>query len=212
MDNAGFLSEYQGIITNDFWNSYWKYNLNHSVCCAHLLGELNGVIENHKEQANWAISFQKLLLKMNKLKLKTIKKGKTSISYYHSRKFSSEYDSIMEEAKKLNTPPEKSKKRGRPKKGKVLCLVDRLIDHKGEVCLFINDFNVPFTNNLAEQSIRMVKVKAKVSGGFRTKEGANIFTTIKSYLGTAKKHGINSHEAILAALSGDDYHLLFNAD
>lgn len=213
MDYAGFLPEYDGIIIHDFWPSYWKYPLQHGVCGAHLLRELNGVIDNHKNQRVWAIDFQNLLLKMNKVKSKAIKKGKTSISKYYRLKFDKEYDQILKEAKKLNPDPEKVPgKRGRVAKGKVLCLINRLITHKGEVCLFIHDFNVPFTNNVAEQSIRMVKVKAKVSGCFRTSDGANAFTTIKSYLGTAKKHGINTYEAIKAALVGDDYRLLFGAD
>lgn len=213
MDHADFLPDYDGIIIHDFWQSYWKYNLRHGVCGAHLLRELNGVIDNHEEQRGWAEGFQKLLLKMNEAKSKAVEKGKTSISDYHRRKFSKEYDRIMEEAKKLNPEPKKvSGKRGKPAKGKILCLVDRLIEHKGEVCLFIHDFNVPFTNNIAERSIRMVKVKAKVSGCFRTTSGVNAFTNIKSYLGTAKKHGINTYEAIKAALAGDDYQLLFEAD
>jgi len=213
MDQAGFLPEYDGIIIHDFWSSYWLYNLRHGVCGAHLLRELNGVIDNHKNQKIWAEDFQKLLLRMNKVKSTAIEKEKTSISGYQRRKFDKEYDRIMEEAKKLNTKPVKVPgKRGRTAKGKVLCLIDRLIDHKEEVCLFIHDFNVPFTNNIAEQSIRMVKIKAKVSGCFRTIDGVKAFATIKSYLGTAKKHGINTYEAIKAALVGDDYRLLFDAD
>ena len=213
MDQAGFLPDYDGIIVHDFWSSYWKYTLRHGVCGAHLLRELKGVIDNHKNQKAWSEDFQKLLLKMSKVKSTAIEKGQTSISSHLLRKFHKEYDRIMEEAKKLNPEPEKVPgKRGRTAKGKVLCLINRLIDHKGEVCLFINDFNVPFTNNVAEQSIRMVKIKNKVSGCFRTLDGANAFTTIKSYLGTAKKHGINTYEAIKAALVGDDYRLLFEPD
>lgn len=213
MDHVGFLPDYDGIIIHDFWQSYWKYNLRHGVCGAHLLRELNGMIDNHEKQRGWAKEFQELLLKMNEVKAKAMAKSKTSISDYYRLKFNKEYDRIMEEAKRLNPPPEKVPgKRGLPAKGKVLCLVDRLIDHKGEVCLFIYDFNVAFTNNVAEQSIRMVKVKAKVSGCFRTTDGVNAFTTIKSYLGTAKKHGINTYEAIKAALIGTDYQLLFGAD
>lgn len=212
-DAIGFLPDFDGLIVHDFWASYWKYNLQHAVCATHLLRELNGVIDHHKEQKEWAEAFQKLLLKMNKAKNKAMEKGKTAISYYHSRKFSDEYDRIMAVAKDQNPTPKKVPgKKGRIKKGTVLALIDRLIEHKGEVCQFIHDFNVPFTNNIAEQSIRMIKIKAKVSGCFRTLKGADTFMTIKSYLGTAKKHGINTHEAIKAALEGDDYRLLFGVD
>lgn len=213
MDAIGFLPDYDGLIVHDFWASYWKYNLSHAVCAAHLLRELNGVIDHHKEQEEWPEAFQELLLKMNKTKQMALEKGKIEISYYYSRKFSDEYDRIMAMAKDQNPTPERVPgKKGRIYKGTVLALVDRLIDHKGEVCRFIHDFNVPFTNNIAEQSIRMIKIKAKVSGCFRTLEGADTFMTIKSYLGTAKKQGINTYEAIKAALEGNDNQLLFGAD
>ena len=210
MDAAGFLPDYRGLIVHDFWASYWKYNLQHAVCATHLLRELNGVIDHHKEQKEWPESFQNLLLEMNLTKYKAIDNGKTEISYYYRRKFSDEYDRLMIIAKEQNpTPAKVPGKRGRVKKGTVLALIDRLISHKGEVCQFIHDFNVPFTNNIAEQSIRMVKIKAKVSGSFRTVSGAETFLIIKSYLGTAKKHGINTYEAIKSALESNNHRLLF---
>ncbi len=213
MDEAGFLLDYKGIIIHDFWKSYWKYTLEHGVCGAHLLRELNGVIDNHNNQKEWAEGFQKLLLDMNATKTKAVEKGQVALSGYYYKKFSNTYDRLMDQAKKLN--PEPKKVQGKPgpiKRGKVLCLINRLIKHKGEVCLFIKDFNVPFTNNTAEQSIRMVKVKVKVNGGFRTQKGASEFMMIKSYLGTAKKHGINIYNAIRSALAGESYKLLFEAD
>jgi transposase len=210
MESADFLIKYDGIIVHDFWKSYWKFDLSHAVCGAHLLRELNGVIDNHPEQKEWASGFQKLLLDANKAKAKAMDKGKAELSYYHHRKFSREYDELMETAMKLNPEPEKvPNKRGRVKRGKVLCLINRLVEHKAEVCLFFHDFRVPFTNNTAEQSIRMVKVKAKVSGCFRTESGVKEFMEIKSYLGTAKKQGINTYEAIKSALLGNGSTLLF---
>ncbi len=210
MDQAGFLTQYSGTIIHDFWKPYWRYNLSHGVCCAHLLRELNGVIDNNPDQKDWAEGFQKLLLDMAKAKDKAIGKGATALSYYHRRKFNKEYDQLLVEGKKHNPEPEKIPgKRGRKKLGKVLALIHRLINHKAEVCLFIHDFEVPFTNNLAEQSIRMVKVKTKISGCFRTEKGASEFMTIMSYLGTAKKQGINTYEAIRGALAGDGHQLIF---
>jgi transposase len=210
MDQGRFLTQYAGIIIHDFWKPYWRYDLSHGVCCAHLLRELNGVIDNHPKQKEWAEGFQKLLLDMDKVKDKAIRKGATSLSYYHRRKFSKVYDWLLAEGKKLNPEPEKVPgKRGPKKRGKVLALIHRLITHKGEVCLFINDFEVPFTNNLAEQSIRMVKVKTKISGCFRTEKGASEFMTIMSYIGTAKKQGINTYEAIRGALAGNGHQLIF---
>lgn len=83
------------------------------------------------------------------------------------------------------------------KKGKERSLIDRLIKLKDSVCLFIHNFLVPFDNNQAERDLRNVKTKAKVSGCFRTKKGAQTYLTITSYLSTARKHGINAIDASL---------------
>ena len=106
-------------------------------------------------------------------------------------------------------PETTDKKRGRKKKGKVLNLIGRLDKYKAAVCLFIKDFRVPFDNNQAERDIRMIKVKTKVSGCFRSVEGAQEYLTIMSYIGTARKHGINPYEAIRSAISGNP-DIIFN--
>ena len=91
---------------------------------------------------------------------------------------------------------------GKRKRGRVLALIDRLKKRKASVCLFIENFAVPFDNNQAERDLRMVKVKTKVSGCFRTDQGARDFLRIMSYVGTAKKQGVNAFKAIRQALAG----------
>lgn len=203
MDECGILPEFQGIAVHDCWASYWNYpDAEHAVCCAHLLRELTGIHENHPEQT-WAPAFIDLLLEMKKVKEKAIIKGKTDLSYYHLHKFDKNYDNLIELAKKENPLPETTvKKRGRKKKGKILALVERLETYKTSVCLFIHNFIVPFDNNQAERDIRMIKVKTKVSGCFRTEDGARDYLKIMSYIGTAHKHGYNAYEAIRSAISG----------
>ena len=203
MNKAGILPVYHGTLVHDCWNSYWKYeDVRHAVCCAHLLRELNGVEQNHPEQT-WAPEFKKLLLSMKKAKEKALAKGKAEISRYYHQKFDKQYDAILKTAYAENPLPEPgNKKRGRPKKGRILNLIGRLDKYKASVCLFINDLTVPFDNNQAERDIRMVKVKTKVSGCFRSMEGAQEYLIIMSYIGTARKHGINPYEAIQSALSG----------
>lgn len=203
MEQCGVLPEFKGIAMHDCWASYWNYpDIQHAVCCAHLLRELTGIDENHPEQ-KWASAFIDLLLEMKKVKDKAVEKGKDFLSYYHYHKFDKKYDELIGQARKENPLPETTeKKRGRKKKGKILALVERLANYKASVCLFIHNFNVPFDNNQAERDLRMIKVKTKVSGCFRTEEGARDYLKIMSYVGTAHKQGYNAYEAIKNAISG----------
>ncbi len=99
-------------------------------------------------------------------------------------------------------------KKGRPKRGKILSLIDGLSKYKESVCLFAKDFSVPFDNNQAERDLRMIKVKTKVSGCFRSKNGARDYTKIMSFIGTAKELGHDAFSAILFAFSGNPFLLL----
>lgn len=204
MDAIGILPSFHGIAVHDCWASYWKYpDVEHAVCCAHLLRELNGIMENYPEQ-KWAPQFKELLLAMKKVRDKALVSGKNEISYYYLHKFDKEYDEIIKTAYEENPLPEETtKKRGRKKKSKVLNLISRLESYKASVCLFINNLCVPFDNNQAERDLRMIKVKTKVSGCFRCEEGAQEYLTIMSYIGTAHKHGINAFTAIKEALNGN---------
>ena len=139
-----------------------------------------------------------------RIKDKAVQAEKSELSHYHLHKFDIKYDSILREAFEMNPLPViTEKKRGRKKKGKILALITRLLEYKKSVCLFVKILAVPFDNNLAERDIRMIKVKTKVSGCFRTKDGADDFLKIMSYVGTAKKLGINSYVAIRNAIAGN---------
>lgn len=202
MEQCGVLTAFHGVAMHDCWASYWNYpDIQHAVCCAHLLRELTGIIENRSDQT-WASGFIDLLLKMKKVKEKAVEAEKDSLSYYHYHKFDKKYEELIKLARTQNPLPETTqKKRGRKKKGKILALVERLVNYKASVCLFIHNFNVPFDNNLAERDLRMIKVKTKVSGCFRSEEGARNYLKIMSYVGTAHKQGYNAYEAIKNAIS-----------
>ena len=204
MDEAGVLPHARGIIVHDCWGSYWQYpDVTHAICCAHLLRELNGVIENHPEQT-WAPKFRRLLLDMKKSRDEAVQAHRDELSSQQLSKFDTEYDDIIKTAYEENPLPETSaKKRGRKKKSKVLNLICRLDNYKASVCLFIKNLCVPFDNNQAERDLRMVKVKTKVSGCFRSEEGAQEYLTIMSYIGCANKHHINAFTAIREALNGN---------
>ena len=126
-----------------------------------------------------------------------------SLSPRLCRRFADTYDEILAAGFAVNPEPEKTGQKGRPKQSPPKNLLDRLQQNKQQVLAFMYDFRVPFTNNLAERDVRMVKVKEKISGSFRTMEGAQIFCAIRSYISTVRKQGINVLAALEAALCGN---------
>ena len=212
MREIGFLSEYGGILVSDCWSSYWKFpNLSHAICNAHILRELKGICDNDPEQA-WAEDLRGLLREMVHTRHEAEQAGADALPPETIRAFRTRYDAILEQAAAKNpVPVRQSGQRGRVRKGKVRCLIDRLTAHRDEALLFLEDFRVPFTNNHAEQSLRMAKVKGKVSGCMRTDAGANDFATIMSFIGSVKKHGINVFSAVKEAFLGNAYGVLFPA-
>ncbi|MBQ5562513.1 MAG: transposase, partial [Clostridia bacterium] len=206
MKEADILPHYTGTVVHDCWSPYWKFDsAAHQLCCAHLLRELNGVTENHPEQT-WAKKIKALLLKMKKAKERAIEKGKTKLCYSSVHRYKNQYDELISLAYSENPLPEQKKgKKGKKKRGKVLSLIDRLAKYKGQVCLFLENFSVPFDNNQAERDIRNIKIKTKVSGCFRSIDGAVEYLNIMSYIGTARKHGLNSFSAVLAAVCGNPF-------
>ena len=136
MEAGGVLPAFRGTAVHDCWSAYWKYGCTHAVCCAHLLRELNGVMENHPNQT-WAKTFKGLLLDMKKAKEGRQRKGYNAMSACMLQKFEEAYDEALEIGffeNPIENPA--SGKRGRPKKGKVRALIERLQKYKGSVCLF----------------------------------------------------------------------------
>ena len=205
MEDNGVLPDFTGIAVHDCWGSYQNFEqIEHALCCAHLLRKLNAVKEN-EERHIWAERFQILLIKMKTAKEKAVLLGQTFLRKELLEAFSKEYDDIMCYADIECPPPEvpKERKRGKIKKGKTRALIERLKKFKDDVCRFVHNFAVPFDNNQAERDVRNVKTKTKVSGCFRSIKGAQDYLKIMSFISTGNKHGINAFDALTAAFSGN---------
>jgi len=196
MDDIGILPDFNGIAVHDFWKSYYTYCCEHALCNAHLLRDLIFIKERFEQP--WAEEFIQLLLKMKAAKKKAISEGKSSFSRFILTKYQGQYERVVREGLKENPfkPPEK-KSRGRYAKSPPRNLLERLNGHREDVLRFILDFKVPFDNNFSERDLRMMKVKQKISGGFRSLKGAKYFARIRSYILTARKQNVNPLEALI---------------
>ena len=204
MDAAGILSEFEGKMVHDHLKSYFGYkNCHHGLCNAHHLRELEFIGKQY-EQA-WTGDMADLLLEIKEA-VEKLKPDRDSFGSEDIENFERRYDEIVCRGFADNpfTPP-KEKKRGRVKKTPPLNLLTRLRDYKAETLAFMYDFRVPFDNNAAERDVRMMKVKQKVSGCFRTVEGAERFACIRGYISTARKNSRNIFEAIRDAFLGDPF-------
>ena len=216
LDEAGILPHFHGTACHDSWKTYYRFNdCKHSLCNAHHLRELQGIIDNYSY--NWAIEMKVLLENAKKLVDDAIEKDFSSLRTESIVDIEKCYGQIIingykEVPKPLPKPP---KQRGRQKKGKALCLLTRLDERKSEILDFIHDFSKPFDNNQAERDIRMMKVKQKISGTFRSNKGAEYFCKSRSYISTAIKHGNNIFDTIKRIYTGNTpppYHFAFEKD
>jgi len=208
IDDMEILSLFDGIAVHDHWKAYNKYDCTHSFCNAHILRELNGIIEN--EGVIWASDMHKLLTQMNDY-LYTLKmNGQTSPSKGKIQQFYQRYDDICKSAQKYYPPPtEPPKTKRKPKQCKGKNLLDRLVEHKEGTLMFFINLLVPFTNNLAERDLRMLKVKEKISGCFASFKGAEMFNRIRGFISTMKKNNRSVLEELANVLKGNVYMPIF---
>jgi transposase len=206
MDEAGILGEFRGTAVHDHWKPYFTYDAcHHALCNAHHLRELQFIDKQYHQP--WANDMAELLLAIKAAVAETPAPA-VSLALPELETFEQRYDEVVKagiEANPIAAPEAEGKKRGRPKQPPPLNLAMRLRDFKGQVLAFMYDFRVPFDNNQGERDIRMVKVKQKVSGGFRTLEGAKRFGRIRGYISTASKNAKNVFEAIRDAFEGNPF-------
>jgi transposase len=155
---------------------------------------------------DWVQLMSELLMKIKEAVDQAKQNDQTCLNEKQLLDFEAQYDLLVDEGMKANPPPKPIKnKRGRAKQTPARNLLMELMKHKAFVLAFMYDFNVPFDNNLAERDIRMMKLKQKISGCFRTTNGANIFCEIRGYLSTARKNGVEVLEALRLAISGKPF-------
>lgn len=194
MDAFGILTDYDGVMVHDGWSSYRSYDTEHQLCCAHLLRECLKLTELTGEAWPEKIADH---LRDAWHAVKTARAdGKDVLPQRLITKIEKRHDRLVREGTALHPPPAPTGKRGRPKLGKAGAFLRRLEDFKTDVLRFIHDFRVPFDNNQAERDFRMVKVQTKVSGGWRTQEGARAFLDMRSYMSTARKQAVPVMEAL----------------
>jgi transposase len=188
-DAIGILPKVKGVMVHDHWKSYFKYkNSRHGLCNAHHLRELRYIYEI--QNLRWGKEISDLLIGINGQKATYIQQGGVAFSQYFLNKYSDTYDEILLKAG-----------REQARRGTIDShnLLKRLKGHKDSVLLFMRDFTVPFTNNLSEQDLRMNKVKQKISGFFKSKEGDDNFCKIRSVLSTGRKNKRNIFQILQEA-------------
>jgi len=200
MDSIGILPQFRGVLCHDHAKAYYKYRCIHALCNAHHLRELEGVWENDKHQ--WARDTKLLLEEMNR----AVNEAGGVLKAEESENYRQRYRLILKNGEAECPPPDKENrkgKRGRVKRTKARNLMERLIQFEDDVLRFMDNKIVPFTNNLAENDIRMTKVQQKISGCFRSMEGAKYFCRIRGYLSTCRKQAINLTQALQLLFRGE---------
>jgi len=197
MDAFGIIGACRQWVVHDHWKPYFTYQeCLHALCNEHLLRELKFLWE--EEQEVWAQQLSDLLLEFHRRREKHGELNERQFKQALKR-----YRTVLRRGRYRH--PQRAGGRSRCAQSKAANLLDRLEGYDLNVLAFLFDERVPFTNNQAEQDIRMIKVRQKISGCFRTLKGAQIFCRIRSYLSTCRKQGRNLWEAIQMAVVGQPF-------
>ncbi len=192
MEKMGVLGSFALTLVHDFWHPYLSLPCEHAICNAHIARELTYFEELGQA---WAKELKDLLF--------AAKADPSSKSPDQWREL---YRQRVKSGRRSNPhepPPRQPGQRGRAAKPKAVNLLDRLEQREEWILKFIEDPQVPFTNNLAERDVRMAKVKQKVSGCFRSWEGAGAFAAIRSYISTCSKRGESILDTLTEAIAGE---------
>jgi transposase len=199
-DALGILPDFAGTTVHDNWAAYASYGCRHALCNVHHLRELTSVHEQFGQA--WAGEFKQFLLAVKAQVDAAKAQGATTLPPDQRAAIDQHYQQFVEQALAATAPPPEGwpkGKRGRVKKSKARNLAERFDCQRSQILAFVDDFAVPFDNNLVERDIRMVKVQQKISGCFRSWSGAQAACRLRSYLSTMHKQG-HAAFALLSAL------------
>jgi transposase len=206
MNQAGILPNYKGCAVHDCWKSYFDYQCQHAICNAHLLRELTFLWEEHKQ--SWAKEMFDLLVEIKKTVDAAAAEGQNALSSPQQESFRQDYERILQAGYQNNPPeppPPGAKRRGRPKQSKSRNLLNRMQEHSESILAFMSDFAIPFDNNQSERDLRMMKLRQKISGTFRSFDALVNFCRIRGYVSTARKNGLNALDAIGRVFLGNPF-------
>lgn len=193
MDRMGVLPFYAGWLCHDHWKSYYRYeNVIHVLCNAHHIRELKRVIEDDRHK--WAEELLQLLIDLND----AVAAAGGSLSDEEIAEATTRYQKILAkgEGECPLPPPKEPGKRGRVKKTFSRNLLERLRDFEADTLRFMTEAIVPFTNNQGENDLRMTKVQQKISGCFRSMDGAKTFCRVRGFLSTCRKNNVSPTVAL----------------
>jgi transposase len=198
----GIWPRFHGWATHDRWASYDAYpTCQHSWCGAHLVRDLTFVAEQRHQE--WAGELRDLLLAMHTATQEWRERGAAQLSVSEQADWIAQYHELLAQGYAAQPPPLPTRgRRGRPKQSPAKNLLDALLGQAARVLAFLTDLRVPFTNNQAERDLRMIKVQQKISGTFRSEEGATAFCRLRSYLATMRKQGCGMLEALSSVFNG----------
>ena len=199
-DEASVLPDFKGVAGHDCWGSYFGFaEMKHAVCNAHIVRELNGIIEN--SDSNWGAQMKEWRLEMY-VKSDYGKGLITAIGAFEQR-----YDEILEQAEKEEPAPARVHPKGKLKRTKGRNLLERLRKHQAAVRRFAKEIEVPFTNNQAERDIRPTKIKQKMNGGFRAASGSQNYCRIQSFISTLRKQSRQVFNELLSVIRGKPFEI-----
>ncbi len=199
MDDIGILPRFQGILCHDHWKPYYRYSFIHALCNAHHLRELTRAWE--QDGMIWARDMEQHLREINRV----VNDAGGVLPPDEAKQYRKIYRTLLQKADNecpAPEPPPGKPKRGRVKRSKARNLLERLRDYEDDVLRFMENPLVPFTNNQGENDIRMTKVQQKISGCFRSVEGAKIFCRVRGYLSTCRKQDISVSQALNLLFDG----------